>query len=395
MSGEAMDGLRWFRRRVIGGALLGVGAGLLTSSSRADSVGRASIGAVCPLSPEFGAKGDGIADDSAAMLGALEAADRGNRPLELANGFYNLASWKSYAWQSDHLTIRGWGAKTANVRLPNGHYFIDMSRALLAAHLCDFTCSGGKGFLRSRFAGTNVSHHKVFERILFLDYTECAVQANGRDEPYWLFRECGFLAANSTDTIGLAIGAGCDSSAVLFCNFQRNRIDLKFRQAGISTNIQGADFTRADAGQKTFPRIRIWYVPFGTHVNAGDGAQVSASKFGNENQQPFDFDILYADEGRGSYNGDKMPNLNAASSGYVVGHCYANNKFSGANALRLPIVVSFTPFVYANRIADNLFVGTYPPELMAFAPASGVPTAFDPQTHDITIGPNRRLSLPN
>jgi hypothetical protein len=321
---------------------------------------------------DFGALGDGIADDGLAIRAALAAHDAVYCPP----GNYRYAGAAAVP-KSANQRLLGAGPDLTTITLDAGVQF-QSATAADRLHVEGITFSGGLGAFQYTDTGVNVSGIKLFSNCVFEGYTRCAVEQNHVDSPYWQFYNCVFDAANSTSTIGVALGGDPSGSAFNGCAFLRNRIHIKGRQGLIGASIINCDFIQFDAGNGT-PRAFIWAVPWAS--NSTFGLKVSDSKFGPENQQSTDYRILYADEGAGALNGDKFPSLSADSTGYVYGHTFDNIVVSGA---------AFSPLIYstADHVSDitldNIVIaGTQPTYLVEYRTPT---TTMDRDDYRLSIG---------
>jgi hypothetical protein len=254
---------------------------------------------------------------------------------------------------------------------------------------------GGLGAIRHTSTGVNVSQQKfLVQDCHFEDYTECAIANDSYDMPYWVIENCMFRSANSTGSIGVALGRNPNQSVIQNCSFTRNRVHLKVRN-GNDLQVLNCDFLQSPS-TPVGPRVTgLWVVPAPTDAAAGENLFLRGCKFGNENEVAGDYKILIADESAaGTTNGNKMPELAANSTGFVTGLNIANNSLSTntANA-NVALIYSTTPNVRGLQVCHNVINGTAPKYILEFrdpslvGPSSQTGSVFGPFTAT-TMGSN-------
>jgi hypothetical protein len=191
--------------------------------------------------------------------------------------------------------------------------------------------------------------------------------------PYWIIENCVFRSANTTGTIGVALGRNSNQSVIQNCSFTRNRIHLKVRH-GNDLQVLNCDFMQSPSTPVS-PRVTgLWVVPAPTDSAAGENLFLRGCKFGNENEVAGDYKILIADESAaGTNNGNKFPEFNANSTGFVTGLNIANNSIStnSANAA-VAFIYSTTPNVRGLQVCHNVINGTKPKYVLEFRDPSTV-----------------------
>lgn len=313
---------------------------------------------------DFGAVGDNMTDDTTAIEAFFTYCSTNGAAGYVSPGTY-LYTGTGHPWLGTSMFLYGAGAAISIFHITSSAYLIDTAVAKIASNFEKIQTTGGLGAFRSTFAGSNVSYHKVFRDNQFLNYTQCAIQANGLDEPYWYIIGNIFYAANSTSTIGVALGNGPDASHIQDNSFLLNRIHVKGRSGHHSTFITNNDFLFFDAGNVSFPRAFIWSVP---DVTGGSGLKIITNRMGNENLQTFDTRVLYADEVAGTWNGDRMPDLATDSTGIITYHSIRDNRVAGAGVGQ-PFIYSTTPNIQACDFSNNVFDGSLPTSILAFLTA--------------------------
>ncbi|MGO9944687.1 MAG: hypothetical protein ACLPIC_18250 [Rhodoblastus sp.] len=348
------------------------------STSKVTAVRRTKSGCYpeCQLMPSGG-------DDTNAIDAALKLAGAG-APLRLGPGrfFYNGGAAPNF--EGSGFEISGAGPALTTIELGVDSYFIQTAHPIATCGLKGIAFHGGRGAFRSNYSGVNVSYKKIFSDNIFVDYSECAIQNNGTDEPYWIIDNNVFMANNSTVTMGVALSRFCDNSIITRNSFLTNRIHIKLRSAGVSTMVHDNDFLYFEHGRSDFPRSSIWLVLHDDWVNAGGGFVATHNKFGNENQVPADIRVLFASEAPvvAQTNGTVMPELSPAAEGYADGHIFSHNKISGGH--RIPFIWSTTANLRNQKVVANNFDGTPPSEIIGFA----VPPPPEPFNQSNLIGFN-------
>lgn len=287
---------------------------------------------------DYGAVGDGTTNDRQAFVDATATG----RPVYVPEGIYRYGG---AGLTGQGITIVGGGNFLTNVVLDAGTYFIDDNQEWFTFHLSGIRFANGAGHVRNRFTGTNVTNPNVVVDCAFVDYTTASISNESSDHPYWKIERNYFQAANDTVAIGVALSGLTDGSTIVDNEFTLNRVHVKLRRGGNNAYLARNDFVRFNAFVAT-PRIDVWFVPNNippTFVNAGDGMVLTQCKFGNENLNAADYRILYADEGAGTFNGDRLPVL-TASTGYIVGHTVRDVNQSDIGGT-IPLVYSTTPNV--------------------------------------------------
>lgn len=329
---------------------------------------------------DFGAIGDGTADDTAAIeAGFAAAASQGVIYFPPGNFRYNGTGLKS----SSVVGIIGAASVAVKISLGPDSYFIDYAERLPSLLIRDITFEGGRGVVKHRYAGNNVAGHYRIQSCSFKDYTECAIASESVDMPYWHIWDCVFDAANNTNAIGVALGGGPDQSVLDSCSFIRNRVHVKVRK-GNNFRITNCDFIQSSPDNSNGPRVAVWVVPDSMSVNAGTGLTITGCKFGNENMVKGDLRIVYADEGDGASNGTRLPELQGDSSGYVLGNLVMQNSIFGISDGQNPLIYSTTPNVRGLQVCNNVIGGSQPTYIVEFKVA---PTTADRFAQNSLFGP--------
>lgn len=302
---------------------------------------------------EFGALGNGVADDTA----AITAADATGRGLYFPPGTY-LYNGPGLS-RNGKIQVIGSGHQHTVIVLPTGGSFLVASGLVPALTVSGIQFNGGFGAIRFTNTGSNVGGYCIVEDCRFIDYTGAAISHKSIDFPYWKIQRCFFWGKNYTSTIGAALPGLADEVAITDCSFVANRVHIKLGQGGNNAHVTRCDFLRFGVPQGS-PRVDVWVVPAPDLTNAGAGFSIRDCKFGNEHFAVGDVKVCYADEGAGTAFADKFPVLDVASSGYILGHALTDSLIFGAGDAPAPIVFSTTNNVRDCQIRDIQIAGAQP-----------------------------------
>jgi hypothetical protein len=195
-----------------------------------------------------------------------------------------------------------------------------------------------------------------------------------------------YNAANNTTSMGVALSGLSDLSTFEDCEFQKNRVHVKLSKGGNNAKITNCDFVQFGAMTASNPRAFVWIVPQTSAVNAGNGLVIENSKFGNENIDATDYRILIADEGSGTYVGDKLYTTAADSSGYVIGMQVKGIFLNGSGSFANPLVYSTpqTDHLRSCEIGSIIVAGGNPEYVLKFRTVITTP---NPEAGSHVIGP--------
>lgn len=324
---------------------------------------------------DYGAVGNGRTDDTDAINAALDEASAKSLKLNFSTGSYPY-SGNGHPFAGKRLFIAGAGPEATQIILAPGSRLIDTETEKVAFELSGLQIANGLGAYRSRFAGVDVSYQKLFDNLVLIGYTACAIDLNAQDCPYWKIQRTTLRAANSVSTIGIALPRWADLSLIKDVAFLTNRIHLKMRSAGQCVSVESSDFIQFEMGDGT-PRISIWLVPGAT--NEGHGCNIGAgSKFGLENLHPNDRRIVIAPELPGESNGTSMPDLSSDTAEFVFGPTITDAVFCGSDLASPSILFSTTPNLRGTLIDNNKLQYNTPKHLLEFKtpPATSDPAMF-------------------
>lgn len=323
--------------------------------------------------PTYGATGNGVTDDTAAFVAAAATGKAVFVPPGTYVGSFNLnpaGSPQFFGISNDDTTI------TPSA----GNYFIDGNQSWSTLLISGITFSGGAGAIRNRYTGSNVTYlHQVLD-CRFLNYTSAAISHNASDMPLWKIHRCTFNAANNTTSIGIALPGLSDLNTIENCEFQKNRVHIKLASSGNNAKIQNCDFVQYGAMTASNPRTFVWVVPQTSATNAGNGLVITGSKFGNENLDAADLRILYADQGSGTYFGDKLPDTTVDSAGFIVQHTLRDVFVNGSGSFNNPLIYAcMSPDKLRGcSIVDIKLAGGTPDYLLKFRTITTTPSPEGP-----------------
>lgn len=311
---------------------------------------------------DHGAVGNGTTDDTGAIESAFVAAGPSGALFFPPGNYLYSGPGLDSAYSP---AILGAASSSTTISLGPTSYFINYRGLLQSLLVRDISFVGGKGAIKHSFTGINVAGHHLVQSCRFKGYTECAIATESPDMPYWHIRDCVFDSANTTTTIGVALGRGTDQCVIDSCSFIRNRVHIKARR-GNNFHITRTDMLQFSKENSGGPRMAIWITPDTTTVNPGNGLTVTGCKFGNENLTAGDFFILYADERAGASNGAMFPDLASDSPNFVSGHMIMQNAFFGIGSASPPIIYSTTPNVRSLQVCNNVVGGGQPSYVIQF-----------------------------
>lgn len=308
---------------------------------------------------DFGAVGDGTTDDTTAFDAAIAAVRETMEPepptsgsttwalpqdaIYLPGGTYKLSDVLSLIAKSGYggTQLSLWAIPgTVSISIPAGKYAFETSETLLSLYISGINFFGGKGVFKDSFTGVNVKGFLRIRDCVFDNYTECAIQHNASDMPYWRVENCSFMGADGQPTIGVAINGLADSSIISGNTFLRNKWHIKHRDTNSgSVYIQNNDFIYW--GGLSDREADIWFTgstnnAFGT--NAGTGTMIVGNKFGNENLAYGKPRIMFALENTsvGTDNGSRNVHSTVWATGntgspYIRNLQFKSNRISGIN----------------------------------------------------------------
>lgn len=376
---------------------------------------------------DFGAKGDGETDDTAAIEKAWRHVrdavkpgyfGKGRSPREYTDvnepalyfppGVYVYrgkglqAAGEGNVWDTQVWHIKGDGPNQARIETASEVYFLTCSR-VESTVLEGLSFVGGKGVFRSTWTKNMVGGRHIFRDCYFVDYSECAIGNNADDSPYLSVEDCIFYGRARSPSIGIAWGGYFDDGQITRCAFEQNKYHIKLGDR-LGGNMQIGPRNSFISFGGTKKEADIWLVPNSDPndwgVNSGQGIIIAENKFGNENRDPDKPRILIALEDTSS-GGDRLSRQHSTTVApgqghYVTGVRIRDNLLCGSDGEQRGIVYSY--IAQAAIIFDhNYHYGTPYPYLIEFAPGlrrlqdhtSGNTTYVYPQERD-----NKQWGLP-
>jgi hypothetical protein len=331
---------------------------------------------------DFGADPTGGSDSGPAFRNAAASG----RPMWIPAGTFQ---YNGAGMSGNTLHIEAAGNNQTQIILGSGVYFVDSNLPFYSFWMSGIRMEGGAGAVRQTYSGTNVNDMKVIQDCWFHNYTNACIQnnstdpGNNGDNPYWKISRNIFWGANFNTTMGVALKGLVDSCVIQDNEFLLNRVHCKIDR-GNNCYIRGNDFLRF-GGSSGFPRTDIWVVGINPGIvqaaNGGSGMVITENKFGNEFLEGADYRILYADEGSGTWWGDRYPIVNANSTNMVRGHMIHNNLLVGNGSGSHALVYSTMPNLQGMMIGPNMLSGISTTQVLRLRTATG----FSHTSH--VIGP--------
>ncbi|MGO8751250.1 MAG: glycosyl hydrolase family 28-related protein [Thermoguttaceae bacterium] len=363
---------------------------------------------------DFGAKGDGRADDTSAIEAAWRTVCNVHKPefrgkgpsprwyagvnepaLYFPPGVYVYKGKGLECANAPLWHIKGDGPNQARIEIADEVYFLTCGR-IESTIFEGLSLVGGKGAFRSTWTKNMVGGRHIFRDCNFVDYSECAIGNNADDSPYLSVEDCVFYGRAKSPTIGIAWGGYFDDGQVTRCAFEQNRYHIKLgdRMGG---NLQIGPRNSFISFGGTKKEADIWMVPNSDPndwgVNSGQGIIIGENKFGNENRDTDKPRILIALEDKAS-GSDRLSRRHSTTVApgqghYVTGVKLRDNLLAGSDGEKRGIVYSC--IAQAGIIFDhNYHYGTPYPYLIEFDPGikrlqdhtSGNTTYVYPQERD-------------
>ena len=338
---------------------------------------------------DYGANNAGGGDNVTAFRNAANVTGSDSRPIGIPPGTYNFSTTPFVTGALAHMVIKGGGGRSTQINIPAGGYLVDSDVQPNSFDADGLYLCFGAGAFRFRYAGDNTLGHRTITRNTFYQYTKAAISSEMNDNPYWYVHDNLFWGANTTTTMGIALSGWPNNSNFYNNSFLADRVHMKVGRGGPDQKLWNNDLLRFIANQG-FPKIDIWLVAGNSStdgfVNCGPGMTIRDNKFGNEGLEAGDWHIVVADEGAGTFFGDRMPLLSTVSSNNMVGViCEGNDHKAGGSAGDIPLVYSTTPNIRGWAIFNNIQPDG-PQSLLKLLTATGFIPSYNIVGPQITLG---------
>lgn len=322
----------------------------------------------------FGAKGDGVTDDTAAITAAWAASKILRAPLagdigrQASGGLFFPAGDYVFngpaldAAAGSAIRIEGEGREVTRIRLGAGVYLLNTTNVVYSLSCFGLHFYGGKGTWKHSYPFVNVQGQYVFEDCDFVAYTEAAIVTLATDMPYFKVRNNVFYGTLTSK--GFAHAGDADCSEIAGNSFLKNLYHVKLANGGHNVRIKDNDFIRFTNGGGAPKLTDVWIIPRNIITNSGPGCIIHGNKFGNENVNPADYRILVADEAAGVDFADKNHATTLSAGWWTAFKIWGNCVFMGAPA-NVGFVYSYTPNL-ANYTIENSWAGGPPPYVVQY-----------------------------
>ena len=353
------------------------------------TVGDLLLDGVAGLRKNFGAKGDGVTDDTQAFrdwwaclmdVSYKRNGAKSNEPsfmlqkgprLNIENGQFVVQDLSLSIGSTDSFVFNVVGESSLSTKIINlsDTYLFDLENNPVQSYFGNLTVYGGLGALRYKSTASNPTGIHLLEHLRLSRYKECGISNNSIDFPYIRLDDIMFYGDTSYDTIGACISGLSAGGYVANCVFSDNKYGLKLSTAQRNTTINGPatpfnieknDFYRTGLRAEKESHD-VWIVPGQSTNNAGRGIVFNRNKFGSENLAEDDTHILIAsqetvaeaqDAGRTGMNGDRQ-HSDDVSTGYVSGLSFEKNNVNSVHgANQIPFVLCNTPNFGNNEFRD-------------------------------------------
>jgi hypothetical protein len=340
---------------------------------------------------QFGAKGDGVADDTAAFTAFMNALlsstdnrvpSQGDEPSWLVAktikgliepGHYRIVGGYDYpVGASQMLHLEGGGSQTTKIEITGDNYLFDWDVEPVGFVFRGIHLYAGKGMQRVNTNSTSVGRKTIIEGNVFSEYSECAYANSAQDNPGLKIRRNLFRGKLGVDTIGVAATGLTAGTDIVENIFQRNRYHIKGAPSALVSADQGplspCNLTRNDFFRWESPFTNtydVWLVPNADGpTNAGRGVVLNQNKKGNESLKPGDCRLLIADDGAGTGIWDKH-HAATPSTGWLVGVTYRDNNVGFKFGIDMPFCYSYTPNLRSFYF-DDLYHGGAPTHIIQY-----------------------------
>ncbi len=317
---------------------------------------------------DFGAKGDGVTDDSAAWQAACTAA----------NAFIDAAAWPEfprgrsvlYVPPGNYLINTGAALSDCNFKISADKNTVSFTLAaaqyllVVTSSVYWFECVDalrvydGAGAFKFTKTGVNVWNGINISGNDFVGYTECAIAVLSSDFPYKTIERNFFYGSSSLTSKGIVFAGDSTRSAIRNNRFLCNRYHMKLVESNML--ISDNDFIRYVAGGGSPVLVDIWFTGSSTQPTSNQNCVLQNNKFGNEGFSSGDIRILLADEGSGTNYIDKN-HATTVSTRWHNGLTFRDNHHANVGgALRGMIYAYMSPGYLTGLVVDDALPYTYP-----------------------------------
>lgn len=320
---------------------------------------------------DYGGVADGVTGNAAAMEKAYSQA---SNPAKLCVATVLFPSGQFYLERTpncsgNYMSFKGAGVSSTTIILAPGIYMVDDSVQWITFSFRGFRTFGGAGIIRNTYTGafSNASKYDIVN-FQFIGFTKAAISIESSDEPMWEIANGAMYGDATVDTtMGIALAGDVSATLINHVTIQNCAVGIKFSGGGAGFGGGRATlrdvnitWTTASVGR---PRAGLWLVP-GSSPYSGGGLVITGWSGGNEYIESGDVRVLIADEGSGTYVGDRFW-VTTASTGYIGGVSISGN-FAGAGNYPTPVVYSYSPNVYWCNFGPFEFTGAAPNWILQF-----------------------------
>lgn len=343
---------------------------------------------------DFGAVGDGVTDDTAAIEAAwLAVTTKGSKYFPQHAVGESIYTWLSvngpklffpagrYIYRGAGLnlndtvnqvplfTIVGESRSATEIWLDGDMYFVDSAVNPYQFKISHLKCYSGLGLAKFSSTAENVSNLSEVSDCMISAYRECGVGMVSSGWPNVKILRNQFYGRTGYQTIGVMMSGWCASSEIVSNEFglaegagvHAYAIKLTVTDGyGPTTPILVADngvYRRNSVDGST----ALWVVPNPlTSDNAGRAVMLRNNKWGAENINSSSYHVLIADEstGTGTWAGNRRHGTNL-SSGYVRGLIFDKNNVRFETDATQPYIATFTPHIQ-NFVCEDIIDNSLP-----------------------------------